>query len=174
MGAAEFQREFSIVPIIQKGELAAADAVIFGKTTRFWNMCGQMHQSFDSTGALWKENALAGKVGRVFTSSRTQHGGQESTILSMHTTLLHHGMNIPGLPYSFSRQSRTDETAGCSPYETSNIACAANERWPSENERAGARYQGKYISPYQEGARGEKKGYWPLWNQLNAVGENYG
>jgi len=109
-------------------------------------MCGQMRQFLDATGGLWKAGALIGKVGSVFTSSATQHGGQESTILSVHTTLLHHGMVIAGLPYSFDGQNRLDEITGCSPYGASTIAGNDASRLPSENERAGARFQGAYVA----------------------------
>ncbi|MDT8357415.1 MAG: NAD(P)H:quinone oxidoreductase [Methanomicrobiaceae archaeon] len=146
MGASEFQKEFARVPVIDRHQLADADALIFGTPTRFGNMCGQMRQFIDATGGLWQQGALIGKVGSVFTSSATQHGGQESTILSMHITLLHHGMVIAGLPYAFTGQSRLDEITGCSPYGASTIAGGGNERWPSENELAGARFQGKYVA----------------------------
>jgi NAD(P)H dehydrogenase (quinone) len=109
-------------------------------------MCGQMRLFLDATGGLWVQGALAGKVGSVFTSSGTQHGGQESTILSFHTTLLHHGMILAGLPYLFAGQSRIDEITGGSPYGASTIAGPGGERWPSENELAGARFQGRYVA----------------------------
>jgi NAD(P)H dehydrogenase (quinone) len=109
-------------------------------------MCGQMRQFLDATGGLWAKGALIGKVGSVFTSSATQHGGQESTILSFHTTLLHQGMIIVGLPYSFEGQMRIDEITGCSPYGASTIAGGKGERMPSENELKGARFQGKHVA----------------------------
>jgi len=146
MGATESQKKFAHIPVCTPRELAEADAVIIGTPTRFGNMCGQMRQFFDATGGIWKAGALVGKVGSVFTSSGTQHGGQESTILSVHTTLLHHGMLIAGLPYSFDGQTRTDEITGCSPYGASTIAGNDGSRQPTENERAGARYQGKYVA----------------------------
>lgn len=146
MGASDFQEEFSKIPLCTREDLAAADAIIFGTPTRFGNMCGQMRQFLDATGGLWQRNTLLGRVGSVFTSSGTQHGGQESTLLSTHITLLHHGMVIAGLPYGFSGQSRTDEVTGCSPYGASTIAGGANERRPSENELEGARWQGKYVA----------------------------
>jgi len=101
MGAVEAQKSMAHVPICAVEELATADAVIFGTPTRFGNMCGQMRQFLDATGQLWAKGALVGKVGSVFTSSATQHGGQESTILSFHITLLHHGFVVVGLPYAF-------------------------------------------------------------------------
>jgi len=146
MGAMEAQKKFAHIPVCTVQQLADADAVIFGTPTRFGNMCGQMRQFFDATGGIWKAGALVGKVGSVFTSSGTQHGGQESTILSVHITLLHHGMIIAGLPYSFDGQQRTDEVTGCSPYGSSTIAGNDGQRWPSENELAGARFQGKYVA----------------------------
>lgn len=146
MGALEAQKTFAHIPICTVDELAAADTIIFGTPTRFGNMCGQMRQFLDATGGLWMKGALVGKVGSVFTSSATQHGGQESTILSFHTTLLHHGMVIVGLPYAFQGQMRIDEITGCSPYGASTIAGGKGERMPSENELAGARFQGKHVA----------------------------
>lgn len=146
MGASESQKSMADVPICTVDELAGADAVVFGTPTRFGNMCGQMRQFLDATGGLWAKGALIGKVGSVFTSSATQHGGQESTILSFHTTLLHQGMVIVGLPYSFQGQMRIDELTGCSPYGASTIAGGKGERPPSENELAGARFQGRHVA----------------------------
>ena len=146
MGAIEAQKAFSHIPVCAVEELAQADAIIFGTPTRFGNMCGQLRQFLDATGGLWAKGALVGKIGSVFTSTATQHGGQESTILSFHTTLLHHGMIIVGLPYSFQGQSRIDEITGGSPYGASTIAGNKGERMPSENELAAARYQGKHVA----------------------------
>jgi NAD(P)H dehydrogenase (quinone) len=146
MGAIEAQKAFSHIPVCSVEELAQADAIIFGTPTRFGNMCGQMRQFLDATGGLWAKGALVGKVGSVFTSTATQHGGQESTILSFHTTLLHHGMVIVGLPYAFQGQMRIDEITGCSPYGASTIAGGKGERMPSENELSGARFQGKHVA----------------------------
>lgn len=146
MGAVEAQQAFSQVPVCTVDELASADAVIFGTPTRFGNMCGQMRQFLDATGQLWAQGKLVGKVGSVFTSTATQHGGQESTILSFHTTLLHHGFVIVGLPYAFQGQMRIDEITGGSPYGASTIAGGSGERMPSENELAGARFQGKHVA----------------------------
>ena len=145
-GAIEAQKSFAHVPICTVEELASADAIIFGTPTRFGNMCGQMRQFLDATGRLWAQGALVGKVGSVFTSSATQHGGQESTILSFHTTLLHHGMIVAGLPYIFQGQTRLDEITGGSPYGASTISGGAGERLPSQNELAAARFQGKYVA----------------------------
>ena len=146
MGALEAQKSFSDVPICSVEELPSADAVLFGTPTRFGNMCGQMRQFLDGTGQLWAKGALVGKVGSVFASSATQHGGQESTILSFHTTLLHHGMVVVGLPYAFQGQMRIDEITGGSPYGSSTIAGGKGERMPSENELAAARFQGKHVA----------------------------
>ena len=146
MGAVEAQQSMSNVPICTVEELASADAVIFGTPTRFGNMCGQMRQFLDATGQLWAKGALVGKVGSVFTSSATQHGGQESTILSFHITLLHHGFVIVGLPYTFQGQMRIDEITGGSPYGASTIAGGSGERMPSENELEAARFQGKHVA----------------------------
>jgi NAD(P)H dehydrogenase (quinone) len=146
MGAIEARELFADIPLCTMEELAGADAVIFGAPTRFGNMCGQMRQFLDSTGGLWAKRSLVGKVGSVFTGSGTQHGGQESTILSFHTTLLHHGMIIVGLPYAFEGQSRIDEITGCSPYGASTIAGPSGERSPSANELDGARYQGRHVA----------------------------
>jgi len=146
MGALEAQKQMSRVPVATVDDLATADGIIFGTPTRFGNMCGQMRQFLDATGGLWQKGALVGKVGSVFTSSATQHGGQESTILSFHTTLLHQGMVVVGLPYAFDGQTRIDEITGCSPYGASTIAGGQGERMPSDNELAGARFQGKFAA----------------------------
>jgi NAD(P)H dehydrogenase (quinone) len=146
MGAAEAQKAFANVPVATVDDLADAGAIVFGTPTRFGNMAGQMRQFLDATGGLWAQGKLVGKVGSVFTSSATQHGGQESTILSFHTTLLHHGMVIVGLPYTFSGQTRIDEITGGSPYGTSTIAGGKGERMASENEIAAARFQGQHVA----------------------------
>ena len=146
MGAAEAQASMVHVPICTVDELASADAVIFGTPTRFGNMCGQMRQFLDATGQLWAKGALVGKVGSVFASSATQHGGQETTILSFHITLLHHGFVIIGLPYTFQGQMGVDEVSGGSPYGASTIAGGSGERMPSENELNAARFQGRHVT----------------------------
>ena len=146
MGALDAQKAIAHVPICTVDELAAADAVIFGTPTRFGNMCGQMRQFLDATGSLWAQGALVGKVGSVFTSSATQHGGQESTILSFHVSLLHHGFVIVGLPYSFQGQMGVDEVKGGSPYGASTIAGGSGERMPSEIELEAARFQGNHVA----------------------------
>ena len=146
MGAVEAQKKFENIPIATVDELASADAIIFGTPTRFGNMCGQMRQFLDATGGLWAKGALVGKVGSVFTSSATQHGGQESTLLSFHITLLHHGFVVVGLPYSFQGQMRNDEITGGSPYGASTIAGTQGERTPTENELQAARFQGAHVA----------------------------
>ena len=146
MGAIEAQKKFENVPVATVDELESADAVIFGTPTRFGNMCGQMRQFLDATGGLWAKGALVGKVGSVFTSSATQHGGQESTLLSFHITLLHHGLVVVGLPYSFQGQMRNDEVTGASPYGASTIAGTQGERSPTENELQAARFQGAHVA----------------------------
>lgn len=146
MGALEAQKAFAHVLVCTIEKLSEADAIIFGTPTRFGNMCGQMRQFLDTASNLWLEGTLVGKAGSVFTSSATQHGGQESTILSFHLTLLHLGMVIVGLPYAFQGQMRIDEITGGSPYGASTIAGGQGERMPSENELAAARFQGKHVA----------------------------
>ena len=133
-------------PIASPDELEGYDGIIFGTPTRFGNMTGQMRSFLDQTGSLWMNGSLIGKVGSVFTSSATQHGGQESTLLSFHTTLLHHGMLIVGLPYSEQRQMGLDEIKGGSPYGASTISGTKGERMPSEQELGMARYQGRHVA----------------------------
>jgi NAD(P)H dehydrogenase (quinone) len=146
MGATEAQKAFADVPIATTDDLAEADAIIFGTPTRFGNMTAQMKAFLDATGGLWAKGALIGKIGSVFTSSATQHGGQESTILSFHTVLLHHGMLIAGLPYSFVGQTVITEMSGASPYGASTITGGDGSRMPSENELEGARFQGNHVA----------------------------
>ena len=146
MGALEAQKAFAHVPVATVDELATADAIVFGTPTRFGNMAAQMKQFLDATGQLWMKGALVGKVGSVFTSSATQHGGQESTILSTHVVLLHQGMVIVGLPYAFQGQMGVDEIKGGSPYGASTIAGGDGSRMPSEIELSGARFQGKHVA----------------------------
>lgn len=146
MGAVDAQKAFSHIPVCTVDELVQADAIIFGTPTRFGNMCGQMRQFLDATGQLWANGSLVGKVGSVFTSTATQHGGQESTILTFHVTLLHHGFIVAGLPYAFQGQMRLDEITGGSPYGASTIAGGDGSRMPSENELAAARFQGKHVA----------------------------
>lgn len=133
-------------PVATVDELANYDAIIFGAPTRFGMMAAQMRNFLDQTGGLWVKGALIGKVGSVFTSTATQHGGQESTILSFHTTLLHQGMVIVGLPYSAKTQMRLDEITGGSPYGASTIAGGDGSRQPSEGELSMARFQGEHVA----------------------------
>jgi NAD(P)H dehydrogenase (quinone) len=146
MGALEAKKQFEAVPVCTVDDLAKADAIIFGTPTRFGNMCGQMRQFLDATGGLWMKGALVGKVGSVFVSTATQHGGQESTILSFHTTLLHHGMIVVGLPYAFQGQMGVEEVNGSSPYGAGTIAGASGERMPSTVELEAARYQARHVA----------------------------
>ncbi|NMJ44250.1 NAD(P)H:quinone oxidoreductase [Roseomonas sp. JC162] len=133
-------------PVATVAELADYDAIILGVPTRFGNMPAQMKNFLDQTGGLWMKGALVGKAGSVFTSTATQHGGQESTILSTHTVLLHHGMVIVGLPYSFQGQTTNSEITGGSPYGASTIANGDGSRQPSANELAGAKFQGRHVA----------------------------
>ena len=133
-------------PIATVEELPNYDAIIIGVPTRFGNMPAQMKNFLDQTGGLWAHGKLVGKVGSVFTSSATQHGGQESTILSTHIVLLHQGMVIVGLPYSFQGQMILTEVTGGSPYGASTIAAGDGSRQPSENELAGAFFQGRHVA----------------------------
>jgi NAD(P)H dehydrogenase (quinone) len=135
-----------IAPVARVDELPDYDAIVFGTPTRYGNMTGQMRTFLDQTGSLWVKGALVGKVGSVFTSSATQHGGQESTILGFHTTLLHHGMIIVGLPYSCQLQMGVDEIKDGSPYGASTIAGGDGKRRPSEQELAMARFQGRHVA----------------------------
>lgn len=154
MGALDAQKGMAHIPVVTVDDLPAADAIIFGTPTRFGNMCGQMRQFLDATGGLWAQGALVGKVGSVFASSATQHGGQESTILSFHITLLHQGMVVVGLPYAFAGQMGISEITGCSPYGASTIAGGQGERLPSDNELAGARYQGAHVARIAQKLKG--------------------
>lgn len=145
-GAKEAKKSFSHIPIISPDQLEEADAIIFGTPTRFGNMAAQMRNFLDQTGGLWMKGGLVGKVGSVFTSTGTQHGGQETTITSFHTTLLHHGMVIVGVPYSEARLMNMDEITGGTPYGASTLAGADGSRQPSENELAIARFQGRHVA----------------------------
>ena len=146
MGATGAKKSFAQVPVAGMEHLAEADALIFGVPTRYGMMAAQMRTFLDRTGQLWMKGALIGKPGSVFTSSATQHGGQESTILSFHTTLLHHGMIIVGVPYSEPRISEVGEMSGGTPYGASTIAGTDGSRLPSENELGVARFQGRHVA----------------------------
>jgi NAD(P)H dehydrogenase (quinone) len=133
-------------PIADPNELADYDAIIFGTPTRFGNMAAQMRNFLDQTGGLWFTKALVGKVGSVFVSTASQHGGQETTITSFHTTLLHHGMVIVGLPYTFEGNAEMNEISGGTPYGASTLAGNDGSRMPSANELAGAHFQGAHVA----------------------------
>lgn len=130
-------------PVATVEELADYDAIIFGTPTRFGNMAAQMRNFLDQTGGLWAGGKLIGKVGGAFTSTASQHGGQETTLQSIHTTLLHHGMLIAGVPYSVPELTTLDEISGGTPYGASTIAAGDGSRQPSENELSIARFQGR-------------------------------
>lgn len=145
-GAKLLREKFSHVPVAVPDALKEAHAIIFGTPTRFGNMCAQMRNFLDQTGQLWMSNALVGKVGSVFTSTGTQHGGQETTITSFHSTLLHLGMVIVGVPYSEKRILEMGEITGGSPYGASTLADSDGHRQPSENELEIAKFQGRHVS----------------------------
>jgi NAD(P)H dehydrogenase (quinone) len=146
IGAKAARQAFAHIPFIDPDQLATADAIIFGTPTRFGNMAGQMRNFLDRTGNLWQTGGLVGKVGSVFTSTATQHGGQETTITSFHSTLLHHGMVIVGVPYTEQRLMNMEEITGGTPYGASTLAGLDGSRQPSENELAIARTQGRYVA----------------------------
>ena len=133
-------------PLADPNELAQYDAIVFGTPTRFGNMAAQMRNFLDQTGGLWATGALVGKGGSVFTSTATQHGGQETTLFSIITNLLHFGMVVVGLPYSYAPQMTLDEIVGGSPYGASTIAGGQGQRQPSELELGGARHQGELVA----------------------------
>jgi NAD(P)H dehydrogenase (quinone) len=147
IGAKAPRAGFAHIPVAKIDDLVSADALIFGTPTRFGNMCGQMRNYLDQAGGLWAQNKLVGKVGSVFCSTGTQHGGQETTITSFHSTLLHLGMIIVGTPYSEPRLTNMTEITGGSPYGASTLAGAdGHSRAVSENELAIARFQGKHVA----------------------------
>jgi len=145
-GAKAARTAFTQVPVIKPEQLADADGIIFGTPTRFGNMAAQMRNFLDQTGGLWVNGALIGKVGSVFASTASQHGGQETTITSFHTTLLHHGMVIVGAPYSEQRLLGMEAISGGTPYGATTIAGANGSRQPSENEVEIARFQGRHVA----------------------------
>lgn len=145
-GAKAARAAFEHVPVATPNVLSEADAIIFGTPTRFGNMCAQMRNFLDQTGGLWMSGALVGKVGSVFTSTGTQHGGQETTITSFHTSLLHLGMIVVGVPYSEARLMNMEEITGGTPYGASTLAGADGSRQPSANELAIARFQGRHVA----------------------------
>ena len=145
-GAKAAREAFADIPIAEPAQLAEADAIIFGTPTRFGNMTAQMRNFLDRTGQLWSKGALVGKVGSVFASTGTQHGGQETTITSFHTTLLHHGMIVVGVPYTVPELLNMEEITGGTPYGATTLAGADGSRQPTENELAIARFQGRHVA----------------------------
>ena len=133
-------------PVATVDELGDYDAIIFGTPTRFGNMAGQMRSFLDQTGGLWMKGGLVGKVGSVFASTATQHGGQETTITSFHTTLFHHGMVVVGVPYACQGLTNMDEISGGTPYGATTLAKGDGSRQPSENELSIARFQGEHVA----------------------------
>jgi len=146
LGGAQTRAQFAHIPLATVEDLAEADALIIGTPTRFGNMCAQMRAFLDGTGGLWASGALAGKVGSVFVSTNTQHGGQETTIISVMQTLLHHGMVIVGVPYTHPGLMFIDGVSGGSPYGASTIAGPDGSRTPTENELGVARFQGRHVA----------------------------
>ncbi len=153
-GAKAARAVFAHVPVARVEQMAEADAIIFGTPTRFGNMAAQMRNFLDQAGGLWVRNALVGKVGSAFASTGTQHGGQETTITSFHSTLLHLGMIIVGVPYSETRLTNMKEITGGSPYGASTLAGSDGSRQPSENELAIARFQGRHVATIARKLRG--------------------
>jgi NAD(P)H dehydrogenase (quinone) len=145
-GAKAARAQFAHIPVADPGVMVEADAIIFGTPTRFGNMCAQMRNFLDQTGSMWAKGTLIGKVGSVFTSTATQHGGQETTITSFHTTLLHHGFIIVGTPYSCQELLNMSEITGGSPYGAGTLAGGDGSRQPSENELTIARFQGRHVA----------------------------
>jgi NAD(P)H dehydrogenase (quinone) len=133
-------------PVASPDELADYDAIIFGTPTRYGNMCAQMRQFLDQTGGLWAKGKLIGKVGSVFTSTGSQHGGQETTLTSFHTNLFHFGMVVVGVPYSVPELTNMDEITGGTPYGASTLAGGDGSRQPSDNELVIARFQGEHVA----------------------------
>ena len=145
-GAKAAKEAFAHVPVATPEQLADADAILFGTPTRFGNMAAQMRNFLDQTGGLWMQGALVGKVGSVFASTATQHGGQETTITSFHSTLLHHGMIVVGVPYAEARLMSMDEVTGGTPYGATTLAAPDGSRQPSANELAIAHFQGRHVA----------------------------
>ena len=145
-GAKAARQAFAHVPFAKPEQLPDADALIFGTPTRFGNMAAQMRNFLDQTGSLWVKGALIGKVGSVFASTASQHGGQETTITSFHTTLLHHGLIIVGVPYSEAGLTNMNEITGGTPYGATTLAGTDGKRQPSENELNIARFQGRHVA----------------------------
>jgi NAD(P)H dehydrogenase (quinone) len=153
-GAKTARKAFAHVPLARVEQLPDTDAIIFGTPTRFGNMAVQMRNFLDQTGGLWARGALVGKVGSVFTSTASQHGGQETTITSFHSTLLHHGMIIVGVPYTLPALTNMKEITGGSPYGASTLAGSDGSRQPSENELEIARFQGRHVAEIAKKLKG--------------------
>jgi NAD(P)H:quinone oxidoreductase type IV len=154
-GAGKARAAFAHIPIASVDQLASADAIMIGTPTRFGNMCAQMRNFLDQTGGLWVKGALAGKVGSAFTSTGSQHGGQETTIVSVHWTLLHHGMIIVGVPYSEPELSNLSEISGGSPYGAGTLAGPDGSREPTDNELRIVRAQGRRVAEIAKRLKGE-------------------
>ena len=146
MGAKQAKQAFAHVPTARVDQLPNADAIIFGAPTRYGNVVAQVQSFIDGTGQHWLSGALIGKVGSVFTSTATQHGGQETTIRSLHTELFHHGMVVVGVPYSCQELMNMSEITGGSPYGAGTLAGPRGDRQPSQNELAIARFQGRHVT----------------------------
>ena len=153
-GAAKVRAAFAHIPVASVDHLASADAIIIGTPTSFGNMCAQMRNFLDQTGGLWAKGALAGKVGSVFTSTGTQHGGQETTIASVHWTLLHHGMIIVGVPYTEPELANMKEITGGSPYGAGTLAGSDGSRTPTDNELRIVRAQGRRVAEIAKRLKG--------------------
>ncbi len=153
-GAKAARKAFAHVPLARVEQLPDADAIIFGTPTRFGNMAAQMRNFLDQTGGLWARGALVGKVGSVFTSTGTQHGGQETTITSFHSTLLHQGMIIVGVPYTTAGLANLKEITGGTPYGASTLAGSDGSRQPSGNELEIARFQGRHVAEIAKRLKG--------------------
>jgi NAD(P)H dehydrogenase (quinone) len=145
-GAKKARDSFSHIPLAKPADMVCADAVILGSPSRYGNVCAQMRYFLDQTGGHWSQNAFVGKVGSAFTTTATQHGGQETALISFYVTFLHLGMVIVGLPYTENRQTTMSEISGGSPYGAGSISGPSGSRMPSENELAMARFQGKYVT----------------------------
>lgn len=146
MGAIEAKKAFAHIPVAKPADLADADGVLFGSGTRYGSASAQMQAFFDSTGGLWQKGALVGKAGGVFVSTGTQHGGQETTLVSMQTFLFHQGLVVVGVPYASQELTHMDDITGGSPYGAGTIAGTKGERTPTANELAIARFQGKHTA----------------------------
>jgi len=146
VGAKAARRTFAHLPVAKPEQMTEADAIIFGTPTRFGNMCAQMRNFLDQTGQLWLKGSLVGKVGSVFTSTATQHGGQETTLTSFHTTLIHHSMIIVGVPYTDSGLVYMDDITGGTPYGASTLTKGDGSRQPTANELKIARFQGRRVA----------------------------